>query len=149
MEKNKTWVLIADASSARIYAVHKAIIFQEPTNSKNLELVADFSHADSRKKGVDLTSDRLGNFGSGTFVESTDPKSHEAEIFAHELLHYLENARNENKFKELILVSPANFMGLLHKHFPNTLNKVVTQTIEKDYTKQQGSELIQSLLSHW
>lgn len=149
MENNKTWVLIADASSARIFALYKPLIFKEPSNANNLELIGEFNHADSRKKGVDLMSDRFGNFGSGTFVEPTDTKFHEAEHFAFELTRYLEAARTENKFRDLVLVAPPAFMGLLNKHLHHTIHKLVSQTIEKDYTKQKGRELIQCLLSHW
>lgn len=149
MENNKTWVLIADASSARIFALYKALIFKDPNNTKNFELISQFNHADSRKKGIELMSDRTGNFGSGTFVDPTDPKFYQAEQFAHELLEYLEISRGENKFRDLILVSPPAFMGLLNKHMHHNMHKLVTQTIEKDYTKQHGRELIQSLLSHW
>lgn len=149
MENNKTWVLIADASTARIFALYKAIIFKDPNNTKNFELIGEFKHADSRKKGIDLMSDRTGNFGSGTFVQPTDTKFHEAEHFAQELARYLETSRVESRFKDLILVSPPEFMGLLNKHIHHALQKLVTQTIEKDYTKLHGRELIQSLLAHW
>lgn len=149
MENNKTWVLIADSSNAKIFAIYKALIFKEPQNAKNLELIATFDHADSRKKGRDLLADRMGNFGSGTFVEPTDPKAHEAEVFALELVHFLEAARVENKFRDVIYVSSPAFMGLLHMHTPNPLKKMLVQSIEKDYTKHSNEELIKNLLAHW
>lgn len=147
MEKTKTWVLIADASKARIFAIHKARIFQEQ-NPHNLELIGEYTHADSRKKKSELVSDKMGEFGSGTF-DASSPKLREAEQFAHELLKFLEIARKEKTFKDLIIVAPPAFMGLLHKHMPHEIHKLVCQKIEKDYTQDSGLKLVENLATHF
>lgn len=148
MTNSKTWLLIADASKARIYSLYKARIFQEQ-HPKHLELVGEYSHIESRKKDRDLTTDKLGEFGNGTFVEATHPKIHEAEQFALELLKYLEAGRKEGIYRDLIIVAPPAFMGMLQKHMHNEIHKLVSQRIEKDYTRHNEQELMQNLINHF
>jgi protein required for attachment to host cells len=143
-----TWLLISDSSKARLYSLHKARIFNDQ-NPKELELIAEFAHEKSRMKGTELSSDKLGEFNSGTFVENTSPKSHEAEQFAHELLMHLDAARKEGRFRDLIIVAPPTFMGLLNKHMPHEIQKLVSQKIEKDYTQFNINELVQNLMVHF
>lgn len=148
MENTITWILIADASKARLFAVHKARLFQDD-NTNNLQLISEFTHNDSRKKGSDLVSDKMGEFGSGSFAATTSPKAHEAEQFAQELVTHLDTGRKENSFRDFILVAPPAFMGLLHKHMHQETKKLLSQSIEKDYTHDEGRVLLTHLLSHF
>src|SRR3990167_5230579 len=142
MENPITWLLIADASKARVYALHKVLFLQHPT-ANSLQLIQDFTHDESRKKKSELVSDKMGEFGSGTFVETTSPKLHEAEVFAQELLEFIRKNHEKGVFRDLILVSPPTFMGLLHKHIPTQVKKSVSQNIEKDYTQNNEQQLVQ------
>lgn len=149
METNTiTWLLIADASKAKIYSIHKARMFLEQTNPKNLKLIGQYSHQESRMKSAELVTDRMGEFGSGTFVEATLPKTHEAEKFALELINHISAGRRDNHFRDLIIVAPPTFMGILHKHMPHEIQKLISQKIEKDYTQSNDRELMQLLLTH-
>ena len=148
MENTTSWLLIADASKARIYGLQKPRLFQEQKNVKLLKLIGTYVHEESRKKVAELVSDKMGEFGSGTFVEPTAPKVHEAEQFAHELVDQLEIGRKSKKFHDLILVAPPAFMGLLHKRMSHELHKLVSATIEKDYTQHNDQLLLQDLLNH-
>lgn len=148
MENSITWLLVCDSSKARVYSLHKARIFNDP-DPKNLQLLNEYTHDASRKKAADLISDKMGEFGSGTFVEATSPKVHEAELFAHELLQHLETARKENNYRDLIIVAPPAFMGLLHKHMPHEIHKLVSKKIEKDYTQYNGNDLLNNLMHHF
>lgn len=143
-----TWLLVADASKARIYSMHTARVFKETPHAKELALISEFTHERSRKKGTELATDKMGEFGTGTFVESIPPKLHEAELFAHELLLHLENHRKEGNYRDLIIIAPPTFMGLLNKHMPKEVHKLVSHTIDKDYTQQSERELIQNLIIH-
>lgn len=148
MENGKTWILVADASKARLFSTHKARLFSEK-KPNNLELIQEFTHEDSRKKGIDLKSDRMGENAHGTFAEGTPPKKIEAERFALELSHALDSKLKENSLHDLILVAPPAFMGLLNKHLSHGLQKVVSQTIEKDYTQDSVNHLVDNLLQHF
>jgi protein required for attachment to host cells len=148
MENTITWLLIADASKARIFSLHKARFIQDQ-KPDNLHLIGEYSHNQSRQKGSDLVTDRMGMYGSGNFSESTPPKVHEAEVFAHQLMEHLDNGRKDGVYRDLILIAPPAFMGILHKSMPHGIQKLVSQNIEKDYTQSQGHELARNLISHF
>jgi protein required for attachment to host cells len=148
MENTLTWMLIADASKARLYAMHKARFMREQHPS-NLTLIQDFTHHDSRKKNADLVSDKMGEFGSGSFETSTPPKTHEANVFAHKLMNHLDIERKNGTFRDLILVAPPTFMGHLHNNAPTSISKMISQQIEKDYTQDEGVTLINKLIKHF
>lgn len=144
-----SWILVADASRARIYSVHKAHLFQKHDEHHPLTLVRTFTHVASQEKDTELMTDNLGRFDRSVFIEQTDPKWHEAEVFAHELLHYLEANRTNKSYRDIILVSPPGFMGLINQLMPHELEKCINQRIEKDYTKLDEPILLTHLMTHF
>lgn len=146
MERN-TWLLVANASKARVYRFCKAHFLQS-VDQKDLELKEECEHANSRKKAVELITDNPGKFGHGSFVEASDPKEHEAERFAIELAEKLETGRKENQYRELIIAAPPAFLGLLKKHLTNDSSKKIFKTIEKDYTAHDDKALATALADH-
>lgn len=143
---NRTWILVADASQAKIYSAHKASLFSG--DGKKLTLVSTQDHPAGRLTDQDLVTDRQGKFGSGTFVEPTDPKKHEEEVFAMSLVKTLHKGHGEGQFKELIFIAPATLMGMINKHLPNDLKKLVQISIEKDYTRCTENEIVKHLQPH-
>jgi len=144
-----TWILIANSSKAHLYQTHKPRLFKSNGHDEqSLLLIQNFSHDASRKKAGDLVSDRIGNFrssGHGSFVEPTDPKAYEAECFAKELADELDSGRIAGKFDDVILVATPYFRGLLQKNLSNPLSKLISMTIDKDYTSFSGRQLVQQL----
>jgi len=134
----KTWILVANAGKAKIFSVNKLKFL---TGKARLETIQEFTHPASRKKDVEIASDKLGHYKDGSFVEPTDPKKYEAESFAREVIGTLEAARVANKFDELILVVPPQFRGMMNKYLRAPLEQVISKVIEKDYTKNVEKEL--------
>ena len=148
---SNTWVVVADASKASIYSMHKAR-FLIDENPNNLTLVSTHTHHESRQKTSDLVSDKMGEYGSqsgrNSLIEMTVPKLREAEIFAHELLEQLEMGRTGNHYRDLIIIAPPAFLGLLNKGMTQNLQKLIIQTIEKNYTNDSIRVLAQNLMQH-
>jgi protein required for attachment to host cells len=137
-----TWILVADASRAQIFAHEKT--------GEGLSLVREFQHPESRLKASEIASDRAGRqeskgTGRGSMVERADPKKYEAERFAIELAHALEQGRAAGIYQKLVLVAPAHFIGLLHQHLSAHARALVGTNIEKDYTQLPAVELMSSL----
>lgn len=133
-----TWILVANASEARL--------FSNNGPGKGLSLIKSFEHPESRVKGVDLVSDRPGHYqsagnGHGAYVQTSDPKENEADRFARELIGELDNGRTSNSCKKIALVSSPAFLGTLNGHMNSNLEKMVSCTIEKDYTKEKEQDL--------
>lgn len=133
-----TWILIANTSFAKFYINHGP--------QKGIELVKELDHPESREKGSDLVSDRPGHYQShgnshGSFVQATDPRQREAERFALELAKELEHGRTNNLFERLVLVASPSFMGILKSRLPSHVLDMISDSIEKDYTKTPEKEL--------
>jgi len=142
---NNTWVLVANASEARLFNLVKS----------DLEPVKSFSHDESRMKGEELTSDRPGAYqsdvnreGHGSYAEPTDPKEYEKDRFARELADALNKARTENRFNELVIVASPHFHGLINQHLDDESSQRVSQHIEKDYTQVRDSDMLDTLLPY-
>lgn len=138
-----TWVIIANASVAKIYAVNKIKFIN---GSQKLALVREFSHPQSRMRDADIVTDKVGryrskNSRSDSFNEPTDPKEHEADAFALQLAKYLEEEKSHKHYEDLILVSSPSFSGMLNSHLSPKIKKVVSLNIEKDYTKDSDKDL--------
>lgn len=133
-----TWILTANASIARLYSNRGP--------NKGLELVKEFSHPESREKGVDLVTDRPGHNqshgnGHGAYVPASDPRQNEADRFALELARELDQARSSHSFDRLIVIASSPFMGTLNSRLPDRLRTMVADTVEKDYTRASEKEL--------
>lgn len=133
-----TWILVANASTARLYANHGA--------KKGIQLVKELSHPESRAKASSLVADRPGHNpgagnGHGSFVPATDPKHNEAERFAQELAREMDQGRTANSYQRAILVAAPAFMGLLKGNLDHQVSKLVSESVEKDYTKATEKEL--------
>lgn len=137
-----TWILIANASQARLFKAEKS--------TKNMELIALFFHPQSRERTVDLVSDVPGRYRNGispksNFEEATSPKQHEIESFAHELAEKLNEGRNKNLYKNLIVIAPSHFQGLLNKFCNSHVKNLIITTLHKDYTKVKEHDLLHYL----
>lgn len=133
----KTFVLVADASRARLYS---------RTNlAPKLELVEAFEHPESRAKVMDLMADKPGRtFASGPMSAarsakeySTDPKDVEADKFARELGDRLAKLFDAHAFEALVIAAPAKFVGRLRATLATHHDHVSRQVVawhEKDYS---------------
>lgn len=133
-----TWILVANASNARLYANHGPM--------KGMQLVKELAHPESREKASNLVSDRPGHNpgagnGHGSFVPATDPKHNEAERFAQELAREMDHGRTANSYQRAILVAAPAFLGLIKSSLNNHVSKLVSESVEKDYTKATEKEL--------
>ncbi len=136
----KTWILISDASRARLFAI--------TGKGRPWTLVQELNHPESRLKGLDLVSDTPGRIPQSKGVRSrpgmaptTEPKEVEAEHFADQLATVLEDGHGRNAYARLVLVAPPHFLGLLRKGVSVQVGKLITTTIGKDFTQLKEHEL--------
>jgi protein required for attachment to host cells len=137
-----TWILVANASLARLY--------ENAGPNKGLALMKEIHHPESRQKNGDLVTDRPGQgFGvnghGGAKSPQTQPKEHEARVFAQELARELNQGRNDNQYKRAILVAPPTMMGLLNDSLDSVTSHLVSDRFEKDYTKSTPSQIASHL----
>lgn len=140
MKGNTWWILVADASSARLFSAEKIY--------GDWELIKKFDHPESREKDVDIISDKFGTFpnlgtsGSSAYTEPTDPKEAEEDRFAHQLAAELNLGRTKNYYHKLVLVAPPRFHGRLNKHCDSHVLNLIQKHLEKDFSHLKDHELI-------
>ena len=126
-----TYILVADNVRARIFTAE--------TPSSPLEEIEALAHTEGRLHDRDITSDFPGKIKSEgsvghAFEQPTDPKKHEADNFAHRIAHYLEEAHNEKKFEQLLIIAEPSFLGLLRNHLSEQIKKQVCFELDKNIT---------------
>ncbi|MDX5445030.1 MAG: host attachment protein [Zoogloeaceae bacterium] len=135
-----TWILVANASLARLY--------EHLGPNKGLKLVKEMIHPESRFKNSELVTDRPGSMnGHGATQPQTEPKVHEAKVFAQELAHELYHGRTQNAFGRAIVFAPPAFMGLLNGVLDTPTAQLITDRFEKDYTKSPEPQIRERLES--
>ena len=126
----RTWILLADAASARLY-----VSSERPGD---WTLLRQLEHAESRMRPSELLSDKPGRVkqstGSRAALEAPTPrKKVEAERFARELAQVLDEGVVSGGCERLVLVAPPAFLGILRDKLPPRVAARVSDVIEKDY----------------
>ena len=146
------WVLIADASRARL--------FVENSPKKSFSLLDSFEHPESRARVRDLTSDAMGRKpagmargGSGAMPAAgsssarpgaqpdTDAKTVEAQKFARTLAERLEVGLSAHAYEALVVVAPPHFLGLLKQTLNDEVTKKVELFLNKDLTQHERTDI--------
>jgi protein required for attachment to host cells len=136
----KQWVVVANGSRAAFYQ------FQMEDERAWLDLEAQFDHAQSRAKGVDLVCDRPGavrghGSDSAHYVPHTDSRRNEVEHFGQQLADELDRLRRAGRFSQLTLVASNPFLGVLRARLPEGTRDAVDRVIPHDYTQLDSREL--------
>lgn len=136
-----TWVLVANAVEAKLYATEKL--------GAEISHVREFAHPESREKGSALVSDKPGKVQGGRggrgMGDASAPKGYEAEKFARELARALDEGRTANAYQHLVLVATSHFHGLLNSQLDKKTRAMVVTDINKDFTSFNERDLLARL----
>jgi len=126
-----TWLVVADHTRARF--------FQIDSSSAPLQEIDTLVHEEGRLHDRQMTSDLPGKIknpgglgGGHAFEQETDPKKHEAELFATRIVHYIEHAHNTNRFGQLIVIAEPSMLGLIRQHMPSHINAHINLELAKN-----------------
>jgi protein required for attachment to host cells len=143
MKRTKTWVLVADATRARILAPeHAGRAF------KTVEGMT-FSHEDP--KTSEVVRDRLPRTFESVghtrhaITPQIDPHREEKREFAKELADILSAELGKKSFDRLILVAPPQMLGDLRPHLSDAVRKVVSASLDLDLTKTPDDKIASHL----
>ncbi|MBF6987868.1 MULTISPECIES: host attachment protein [Cupriavidus] len=150
------WILVADESVARVFASH--------ADAAPLAVVEEITDAAAHADRADLRRDAYGRrghaasqgdaghpgahqVGPSTVTSSAgeDELHQEAQLFAHRVADFLADARNKQRYEELVLIAAPRFLGLLRKTLPAAVADVVTREIDKDFIHVPNNDLQQRL----
>jgi protein required for attachment to host cells len=133
-----TVALVADAARAQLFRVEVATGKWTP-----LEAIA---HPEGRMHERDLKEGRwVPNAGTkhGPNPEDDPHGRHklEAERFAKFVATELARRYDDRTFRRLVLVAPAEFMGLLRRELPKRVAESVIEELTRDLSKERPDEL--------
>ncbi|MFT3774263.1 MAG: host attachment protein [Minicystis sp.] len=142
MVERTTWILVCDASRARL--------FEEAGPGRDFSVIASFEHPESRERARDLMADANGRKPVGTSRSAaanarssgfygrpgvepdTDPKEVEAQKFARSLAEELEKGFDAHQYTALVITAPPHFLGLLKEMIPEKVRRRLVLTLDKD-----------------
>jgi protein required for attachment to host cells len=122
-----TWIVAADSSRAR---------FLQVAGRGQLVEIESFLNPDARMDERELITDAhrrfRGTAGPGSDRQETSAQEHATDLFAKRVGVYLDKARTEHRYDELVLVAPPKFLGALRKELGKEVEKLVADEIPKD-----------------
>jgi protein required for attachment to host cells len=134
-----TWIVAADSSRARV--------LQVADREQKLVEIEALVNPQARLQDRDLQTDGEPRFnghggvgkpgssstgGPASDRETQGAVAHSVRVFAKEIGRYLEQARNQHRYDELVLVAPPKFLGALRQELDKEVEKLVTEELPKD-----------------
>jgi protein required for attachment to host cells len=135
------WVLVADASRARLF---------EARGEDPWRLIREFDHPEARLTGRELRAIEPGReqspaAGHDLAIEKTPLPDREDERFAGELAEALKDGLNQHAFTEAAIVAPPEFLGRLRARLDRQVVQRVRRSLAKDYTGSPPAEVQERL----
>ncbi len=133
-----TWILVADASRARIFAADKAL---SPLNE-----IRTLTFPEARLHEGDLVTDKGGRdrnpgVGAHGFNGEDAHKQDNADRFASHVCQELESARNAGEFRKLYVVAAPGFLGMLRHHQSSALRQMIAGEVDKNLSTQDPTTI--------
>lgn len=79
--------------------------------------------------------------GTASDRETQGAVEHSVKVFARELGRYLDKARLEHRYDQLVLVAPPKFLGALRKELGKEVEKLVAEELPKDLSNFKTRDL--------
>ncbi|RKH45294.1 host attachment protein [Corallococcus sicarius] len=139
MADKRLWILVANASRARLFATDAA-------KAEKWDLIEQFQHDESRTKSTELYN-QPDNPNAGTLhgpVTENDPnarKELEHERFARELCAHLDKGVDTHAFDQLVIAAPPQFLGMLRGQLSTRVKQRVRLDLDADYSNLPAREL--------
>jgi protein required for attachment to host cells len=143
---DSTWIVSANAGRARIFA--------QSRGNDALEEINDMVNTTARERVNATETDEMGQRSAGKsrhgagapsqgngYQQHQTPPQHQEELFARDVAHFLIQAHNEGRFRELCLVASPEFLGVLRKQVHGKLGDAIRLEINHDYTRASADEL--------
>lgn len=128
-------------------------MLQVSGREKQLLEVQSLVNPEARLKDRDLRTDAEPRFngrgggGPASDREAQGAVEHGAQVFAKEIGRYLEQARTQHRYDELVLIAPPKFLGALRKELDKEVQKLVADELPKDLAWLDTAELAPYLRS--
>ncbi|MGW8309785.1 MAG: host attachment protein [Thiogranum sp.] len=139
----KTWVLVAESSRAKLYTVAGRLA--------PITEIDAMVHPESRMHEGDLVSDSSGSDGGSLgqgrhVIDNRSSAKETASIeFARTLANRLDRGRNNGDYDRLVLVAPPEFLGHLRSNLSKEVMSKVARQVDKNLV-QRPAEVLRNYL---
>lgn len=137
---SKQWIVVADSQRARI--------FQTDGSLDELVEVDDLFNPEGRMDEADLRHDAKGRFyGKGnrhqghTAEPHISRERHDRDEFSRQVMQQIEKGCDAQRFETLVMVAPAEFLGLLRQHLSQQLGQRVVRELHSDIAGRTPREI--------
>lgn len=137
---DRVWVLVADGAYARILETQGRV-------GRELSEVDDLVRPEARLHEAALSDDRPGrSWGAGgegrhAMDDPTQPQEKEREAFARDIAARLLRAVNDDSFRHLVVVAPADFLGRLRAHFDARVKDRISAEVNANIVRERPDAL--------
>ena len=142
-----TWIIAADASRARVLQIAGRERLVEIDNLPNPEgraherdMQTDAEPRFNGHGGVGKPG-TSSNGGQASDRETQGPREHSVSTFARRVGDYLEKARTDHRYDQLVVIAPAKFLGALRKEMGKEVEKLIADEVPKDLSWLSQREL--------
>jgi protein required for attachment to host cells len=142
-----TWIIAADESRARVLQVAGPDRLDEIDDlvnpagrAQDRELQTDAEPRFNGHGGVGKPASRSTG-GPASDREAQGAVEHSVRTFAREVGRYLDRARLDHRFDQLVLVAPPKFLGALRKELDKEVEKLVADELPKELSGFSAREL--------
>jgi protein required for attachment to host cells len=138
MVMSTTWIVAADASRARILQV---------ADREHLVEVEDFMNPEGRLHNREINTDAMGRFagpdrpGGHSSGDEDNTVDHYNELFAKRVAEYLDKARTEHRYDQLVLVAAPKVLGMMRKELGKEVEKLVAEELPKNLSWFNAREI--------
>jgi len=138
-----TWILIADASRARI--------LKNDGPGLGIDAIDGMMFEGENRRVQDIMADKPGRSydtaggGRHAMEYKSDAKHEDERAFAETLISALQEAHDRKDYDQLILIAPPKMLGDLRAASPAALKAVTCAEINKDLTQIPNGEMADHL----
>lgn len=140
--QGNTWVVVADATHARILDVEDAGL-----PAKLRHTIRGLSDGKAKDESGDLAEvgdhPKRASTHEGALHQSGNPADEAEHRFAKELVRMLERGLADESFRHLVLVAPPKLLGILRENLTRGLSARLRASEHKDYAHLPDHELEQ------
>jgi len=124
------WIVVADASRARIFETPQA----GSDGEQRLQQVADLANPHGRAREADLVTHSAGRArpGARTGIAEDSASEHSVEVFSREVARFLESAHGEHRYDRLRLFAAPKLLGKLRRDLSDGVRRVMAEQKDKD-----------------
>lgn len=147
-----TWIVIANASRARVFLQEKPDRLVEVGDMVNPK--ARLRNAEFERAQTDPISASGSRHGTAAptqpngYQPNQPPDEHQTELFARDLAGFLLTGLHEGRYRRLMLSASPKFLGVLRQVIDPRVKAAVGLEINQDYTQFSVHELPEKLAAH-